>query len=149
MARSRKKSTALSLNIVGADNKPPARIVMGRGLFFFLTLIFLATLFLASITVYNFFDTPSPRSTGNDLVSRDSSSVREQQLNKIIELNQQKLNQLQDENNRRKQDVTDLEARVQELTKSIESLKQLAKEVEAKVPGGAAPGPLPSTTPGG
>jgi peptidoglycan hydrolase CwlO-like protein len=122
---------------------------MGRGLFFFLTLIFLATLFLASITVYNFFDTPSPRSTGNDLVSRDSSSVREQQLNKIIELNQQKLNQLQDENNRRKQDVTDLEARVQELTKSIESLKQLAKEVEAKVPGGAAPGPLPSTTPGG
>lgn len=149
MARNRKKSNALSLHVVGADDKPPARITLGRGTFFFLTLIFLITLFLASITVYNFFDTQPRRSTGNDLVSRDSSSVREQQLNRIIELNQQKLNQLQDENNRRKQDVTDLEARVQELSKSIEALKQLAKEVEAKVPGGAAPAPLPTTKPGG
>ncbi len=146
MAGTRKKSTALSLNIAGSPDKRPNRIVIGRGLFFFLVLLFALTLGLAGVTVYNFFDSPATqRSSGNDLAYRQSSTVREQQLSRIIELNQEKMNQLLDENNRRKQDVTDLETRVQELSKSIEALKQLAREVEAKVPG--APGPAASPTP--
>ena len=145
MAGTRKKSTALSLNIVGAGDKAPARIVFGRGLFFVLIILFAATLFLAGVTVYNFFDTQPRRNNGNDLAFRSSSTVREQQLSRIIEINQERMNQLQDENNRRKQDVADLEGRVQELNKSIEALKQLAREVEAKVPN---TGPAPNSTPG-
>jgi len=149
LARSRKKSTALSLKVVGADDVTGGRIVMGRGVFFLLALLFVAAVFLASVTVYNFFEIQTGRSTGNDLAIRSSSGVREQQLTKIIELNQEKMSQLQDENNRRKQDVADLEARVLELSKSIEALKQLAREVESKVPGVPTPGPIPTITPRG
>jgi hypothetical protein len=149
LARSRKKSTAISLKVVGAEDVPSGRIVIGRGVFFLLALLFAATVFLASITVYNYFDTQTGSRNGNDLAIRSSSGVREQQLTKIIELNQDKMNQLQDENNRRKQDVADLEARVQELSKSIESLKQLAREVEAKVPGVPTSGPIPTIKSGG
>ncbi len=141
MAGSRKKTTALSLNLVGAEDLTANRIIIGRGLFSLLVFLFAIILFLAAITVYNFFDAQPLPNSGNDLSYRSSSTVREQQLAKIIELNQERLNQLQDENNRRKQDVTDLEARVQELGKSVEALKQLAREVEGKIPASPVPGP--------
>jgi uncharacterized protein HemX len=143
----RRKSTALSVNVVGAASPDSFRLVLGKGSFFLLVLVFALLLGLASVTVYNFFDTQqTTRRSGTDLVMQQSSSVREQQLNKIIEMNQQRMAELQDENNRRKQDVTDLETRVAELSKSIDALKQLAREVESKVPNGA---PAPNPTPGG
>ncbi len=149
MAGSRKKTSALSLNLVGAEDLSANRVIIGRGLFSLLVVLFVAILFLASVTVYNFFDSQPLRNSGNDLSYRSSSTVREQQLTKIIELNQERLNQLQDENNRRKQDVTDLETRVQELSKSIEALKQLAREVEGKIPGSPAPAPQATPSTGG
>lgn len=145
----RKKSTALSLNMVGAADQPGFRLVLGKGMFFVLVLVFAALLGLAAVTVYNFFDTqPRRTATGTDLSIRQSSSVREQQLNNIIEINQKRMTELQDENNRRKQDVADLETRVAELSKSIEALKQLAREVESKVPGAVTAPPV-NPTPGG
>lgn len=145
MSGNRRKSNALSLTIAGTADNSPSRVVVGRGMLLLLLLLLGVVLFLAGLSVYNFFEGQSQRSNGNDLAYRSSSTVREQQLSRIIELNQERINQLQDENNRRKQDVSDLETRVQELGKSIEALKQLAREVESKVPSG---GGVPTPTPG-
>ncbi len=146
MAGNRRKPTALTFNVGGEADRQQTRLVIGRGLFFVLALVFALLIFLSAVTIYNFFEGPTVRSSGNDLAFKGSSSVREQQLTRIIELNQDKINQLQDENNRRKQDVSDLETRVQELNKSIDALKQLARDIDSKVP--APPGGPAPATPG-
>ena len=139
-----KKSTALAVNVVSSYEKPPIRLNFNRWTFGLVIIVLLALIGLASVTVYNLLDSQPRRGVGDNLSYRGSGTLREQEQEKLIKQGEDRLVELQKENAARKKDVDDLEARVSELSNSLKSLQQLAKEVESKLPGGNTP-----TTPTG
>ena len=143
-----KKSTALSVNVVSSYEKPPMQIRLNRWTFGLFLIVALVVTGLASITVYNFLDTPTNRYSGDNMSYAGSSSTREQEQEKLIKLGQDRLVELQQENDARKKDVDDLQTRVGQLSDSLKSLQTLAQEVEARLPGGGT-GTNPQTTPTG
>ena len=120
------------------------RITFNRWTFGLVIIMLLALIGLSSVTVYNLLDSQPRRSTGENLSYRGSSTTREQEQEKLIKLGEDRVLELEKDNTARKKDVDDLQNRVAELSNSIKSLQQLAKEVESKLPGGSTP-----TTPTG
>jgi murein DD-endopeptidase MepM/ murein hydrolase activator NlpD len=139
-----RRKTALAVDIATSRGKPPLQIRLG--LFSLtLSLILLVVLAgLASVTIYNLIDGQTgQRRIGDNMSRTSSSSLREQEQEKLIKLGEERLLELQRENAARRKDLDDLEQRVQELTNSIKT--QLAKDIEQRLPGGA---PAPQPTPG-
>ncbi len=139
-----KKNTALAVNVVSSYEKPPMRITFNRWTFSLFIVLAVVVTGLASITVYNFLDNSPRRSAVDKLAANGSTTTREQEQEKLIKLGEDRLLELQKENAARKKDVDDLETRVNQLSTSLKSLQQLAKEVEARLPGGGAPQTTPS-----
>lgn len=141
------KKSALAITVGGSSGSSSTRVALSRWVVALLGVVFLVLLALASITVYTLIDPQAGRSRGDNLSYRNSSGTREQEQEKLIKLGEERLLELQRENAARKKDVEDLETRVLELSGSIKSLQQLAKEIEQRLPGGAAPAAQPP--PGG
>ncbi|HEX2916740.1 MAG TPA: peptidoglycan DD-metalloendopeptidase family protein [Chloroflexia bacterium] len=131
-----KKKAVLAITLASANDKPPVRISLNRWVLALCVLVTVAVVGLASVTVYNLLDGTNGGSRGDNLSFRNSASTREQEQEKLIQLGEQRLQELQQENSARKKDVDDLEQRVNELSSSIKSLQQLAKEIEQRLPGG-------------
>ncbi len=136
-----RRKGALALTFVTSADNPPLRITLNRWTLGLCILLLLGLAGLASVTVYNLLDGQTTRSRGDALPVRNSSGTREQEQEKLIKLGEDRLLELQKENAARKKDVDDLETRVGELTGSIKSLQQLAKEIEQRIPGGGATPP--------
>ncbi len=144
----RKKELAIAL--VTSREKSPVTLVLNRWTLFASGLVLLILLGLAAVTVYNMLDSQGAR--GSNLSSiKSSSTTREQEQEKLIKLGEDRLVELQRENSARKKDVDDLEQRVAELSNSLKTLQQLAKDIEQRIPSGSAPqGQAPvQSTPGG
>lgn len=133
-----KKKPVLAITLVTSPQKPPLRININRWVFGLCLLVTVAVVGLASITIYTLLDSQASRSRGDNLSLLNSSSTREQEQAKLIQLGQDRLAQLQRDNDARQKDVADLETRVGELSGNIKNLQQLAREIEQKLPGGSA-----------
>jgi murein DD-endopeptidase MepM/ murein hydrolase activator NlpD len=143
-----KKKPVLAITLVTSTEKPPLRINLNRWVFGLGLIVTIVVVALASITLYNLLDGQSSRSRGDNLSLLNSSSTREQEQAKLIQLGQNRLLELQRDNDARKKDVAELEARVGELSNNLKNLQQLAREIEQKLPpgtlnnpGSAAPAP--------
>lgn len=137
MARRR---AALAINVVSSNDKPPLRINLNRWTFGLLILLTLVLIGLSSVTVYTLVDSQGVGKRGDNLSFQNSSSTREQEQEKLIKLGQDRLVELQNENAARKKDVDDLQKRVIELSSNINSLQQLAKEIQQRLGNGGSSG---------
>jgi murein DD-endopeptidase MepM/ murein hydrolase activator NlpD len=147
-----KKKPVLAITLVTSHEKPPLRVNFNRWVFGLCLIVTVAVVGLASITIYTLLDGPSSRSQGDNLSLLNSSSTREQEQAKLIQLGQERLAELQRDNDARKKDVADLESRVGELAGNLQNLQQLAKEIEQKLPASPAnadPTPTGSVKSGG
>ncbi len=131
------KKLVLAITLVTSYEKPPVRINLNRWVLVLCLVATLAVVGLASITIYTLLDGQTSRSRGDNLSMLNSSNTREQEQAKLIQLGQNRLVELQRDNDARKKDVADLEARVGELSSSMNNLQQLAKEIEQKISNGA------------
>jgi len=139
-----KKRSAFSISISSATARPPLKLNLNRPLLGVLLLVGAAVVYLAGLSAYNLV-TQNTTTNGNDLAFQGSGSVREHEReDQIVQL--KNLNtQLQQENTKYKQDISDLDTRVKQLADSIETLKAFAKQLQDKVSGtGSPPIPTPS-----
>ena len=143
-----KKRPAFSISISSASPRPPIRLSLNRPLLAVLLLVGAAVVYLAGLSAYNMFS-QNNTTNGNDLAFQGSGSVREHEReDQIVQL--KNLNtQLQQENSRYKQDISDLDTRVKQLADSIETLKAFAKQLQDKVGGADSSALPPIPTPSG
>ena len=147
-----KKNTVLAITLVTSYDRPPLRLTLNRWVFGLCLLVAIVVTALAGVTVYNLVDGQTGRSRGDDLAMQNSSSTREAEQAKLIQMGQDRLAQLQKDNDARQKDVSDLETQVKQLTGNIQNLQQLAQEIEKKLPadsgGKATPTPTGSSQTG-
>ncbi|MBN9388650.1 MAG: peptidoglycan DD-metalloendopeptidase family protein [Chloroflexi bacterium] len=144
-----KKKTVLAITLVTAHDRPPFRLNLNRWVLGLCLLVALVITGLAGVTVYNLLDGQTGHSRGDDLAMQNSSGTREAEQAKLIQIGQDRLAQLQKDNDARQKDVADLETQVKQLTGNIQSLQQLAQEIEQKLPAATTNTATPTPTANG
>ncbi len=144
-----KRNTVLAITLVTSNDRPPLRLTFNRWVLGLCLLVGVIVTGLAGITVYNLLDGQTGHSRGDNLAMQNSSGTREEEQAKLIQMGQDRLVQLQKDNDARQKDVADLETEVKQLTGNIQSLQQLAKEIEQKLPAATASNATPTPTTSG
>lgn len=144
-----KRKTILAITLVTSHDRPPLRLNLNRWVFGLCLLVAVGIIGLAGISVYNMFDSPARTSRGDNLAMQNSSGTREAEQARLIQIGQDRLAQLQKDNDAREKDVADLETEVKQLTGNIQGLQQLANEIQQKLGAGTGSGPNATPTPTG
>jgi murein DD-endopeptidase MepM/ murein hydrolase activator NlpD len=127
---SKRPKTLLSITIVTSPDKRPVTLKFGRISGGFALVLGIVILAMAAVTAINIFSSSSPLPTGDNLALRNSATVREQERQRAIDLQEKRLSALAEESNKRKEDINELENRLKELTSSIEALKGFARQLQ-------------------
>lgn len=139
-----RQKSVLAVTVGGGSlDRPAMQIRLNRFTFALCLILLVGLVGLSSMTIYTLLDGQAVRPRPGDSTIR-SSTIREQEQEKLIKLGEERLLELQKENAARKKDMDDLEGKVVELSNSIKTLQQLAKDIEQRLPGGV-PAPAPTT----
>lgn len=142
-----KRRAAFTISVAGSTARSPLKISLNWPLMAVALLVGASIVYLAGLSIFNIITQPNANS-GYDLALRGSSSTREfERENQIAQLKNQNT-QLQQENQKYKQDIADLDTRVKQLADSIETLKAFAKQLQDRL-GVSGPEPPAIPTPSG
>jgi murein DD-endopeptidase MepM/ murein hydrolase activator NlpD len=112
----------------------------------FMLVLGLSVLGLAGFALINIVSN-SISASGDNLAWQNSASVREQQRQRVIDLQERRLNDLIEENKKRLLEIGELEGQIQEINTNISSLRELARQLQellnGAVVGSSSSGQIP------